>query len=796
MANLVIKFADLAAEPIGTGRDVTAEVLVSYTREVPLTDGTVLQAVPMRKQLGPGGTAIFEVTPADDPTVQADFRGFGLRVEWLLTHRAGRGRQTETRAARTVKVLTSDGATVQFGTLLPAEDVGPQYATVGELLADVADVYATIDNLAATATTLPPGSPATVTVTGAIPNKVVNFSIPRGADGAPGMGYEEGQQLLAQNQATLDAAQSAATDAANAIRDNLATDINTPGTPAYEAISDVAGSIAEPAINTVVGRLLVDATAHGVVGDGTTNNSAALNALIQSVSTAGGGVIVLPIGTYLGIGGITGASNVTLRGVDRDGVIIRKSGSNSTWLNTGASDNFRVENLTIDGAGGVTTRGITFTAGSTDCTLAGVKVLGMPAFAVDTASGASGVNITGSLFVDCNIAVRLSGNISRVLIDGNTFKDWQDSGIYLVGTASTSAQDVTISNNEILPHKTGTPAEKVRQPVRIHGDDTNNHRNVVIRGNTVTGMGTNHADTAAPGSADLISIHRTTGFEVSGNTVRHGGDVGLTIAQGCRDGRVFGNLSQDNDTVGLCLGSAGSPVPVRNVTVTGNTFLNNALDRPDTGGQTIDRSVERAKSSILAVQAQDCVIDGNVIEYPAGHPRATRYAISWRECERVHIGAVGTGNKSVGHTSPYYADTPASTGMTTTGHAELVANPPNSEAGRFVIAGIPIIVGNTVPEGVVTAPRGAVYLRTSGAAGDQIYYKNQDGTNVGWRASSQAPGQNATNLANAAHPINTSGKFKGVCVFNNTTNRPVWASNGDPTSPWFDATGTAVITPT
>ena len=736
-------------------------------------------------------------------------------------------------------------------------------AAVGGAMAQAGQAVQTIDNLTATATTLPPGSPATATVTGPMGAKVVNFSIPRGADGAPGMGSEEGAILVSQAEAaataaanahteseaaktaaqsSADAAATAAVDAAaiaapqaaqeaaDSIRDNLATDISTPGNPAYEALVDVAGQISDPQtaslitatdtatraaldallddvevdltdyptkgeVDAAISRLLVDATAHGVVGDGATNNSAALNALMASVSAAGGGVIVLPIGTYIGIGGITGASNVTLRGVDRDGVIIRKSGSNSTWFNTGASSNFRIENLTIDGAGGVTTRGITFTAGSTDCTLAGVKVLGMPAFAVDTASGASGVNITGSLFVDCNIAVRLSGNISRVLIDGNTFKDWQDSGIYLVGTASTSAQDVTISNNEILPHKTGTPAEKVRQPVRIHGDDTNNHRNVVIRGNTVTGMGTNHADTAAPGSADLISIHRTTGFEVSGNTVRHGGDVGLTIAQGCRDGRVFGNLSQDNDTVGLCLGSAGSPVPVRNVTVTGNTFLNNALDRPDTGGQTIDRSVERAKSSILAVQAQDCVIDGNVIEYPAGHPRATRYAISWRECERVHIGAVGTGNKSVGHTSPYYADTPASTGMTTTGHAELVANPPNSEAGRFVIAGIPIIVGNTVPEGVVTAPRGAVYLRTSGAAGDQIYYKNQDGTNVGWRASSQAPGQNATNLANAAHPINTSGKFKGVCVFNNTTNRPVWASNGGPTDPWFDAMGTAVITP-
>src|SRR5699024_1083612 len=104
-----------------------------------------------------------------------------------------------------------------------------------------------------------------------------------------------------------------------------------------------------------------------------------------------------------------------LRGADRDGTIILKSGSNSTWINTGSSSNFRIENLTIDGNGGVTTRGITFSSGSVDCALDRVTVRNMPAFATDTQSGASDVNVTGSLFVDCNIAVRLSGNISRVL---------------------------------------------------------------------------------------------------------------------------------------------------------------------------------------------------------------------------------------------------------------------------------------------------------------------------------------------------------------------------------------------
>ena len=54
-------------------------------------------------------------------------------------------------------------------------------AAVGGAMAQAGQAVATVDNLAATATTLPPGSPATATVTGPMGAKVVNFSIPRGA---------------------------------------------------------------------------------------------------------------------------------------------------------------------------------------------------------------------------------------------------------------------------------------------------------------------------------------------------------------------------------------------------------------------------------------------------------------------------------------------------------------------------------------------------------------------------------------------------------------------------------------
>lgn len=76
-----------------------------------------------------------------------------------------------------------------------ADSVAAQLSSIGD------QAYAaqqTIQNLQGAATTLPPGSSATVTVTGTGTSKVINVGVPRGADGAPGapgMGYAEGVEL-------------------------------------------------------------------------------------------------------------------------------------------------------------------------------------------------------------------------------------------------------------------------------------------------------------------------------------------------------------------------------------------------------------------------------------------------------------------------------------------------------------------------------------------------------------------------------------------------------------------------
>ena len=61
-------------------------------------------------------------------------------------------------------------------------------------------------------------------------------------------------------------------------------------------------------------KIYYNAKIHGAKGDGVTDDSPALNALVQTVHDAGGGTIWLPKGTYMLDSPIIWASNVSLRG--------------------------------------------------------------------------------------------------------------------------------------------------------------------------------------------------------------------------------------------------------------------------------------------------------------------------------------------------------------------------------------------------------------------------------------------------------------------------------------------------
>lgn len=107
--------------------------------------------------------------------------------------------------------------------------------------------------------------------------------------------------------------------------------------------------------------------AYGAVGDGVTDDTAAINAAISAAGTAGGGIVFFPPGTYLS-SGVPMRSYVTLGGCGDASVIKLKDGTNGDLITNFDSSvqETTIEKLLLDGNksfnGTAACRGIAYTA--------------------------------------------------------------------------------------------------------------------------------------------------------------------------------------------------------------------------------------------------------------------------------------------------------------------------------------------------------------------------------------------------------------------------------------------------
>lgn len=163
----------------------------------------------------------------------------------------------------------------------------------------------TVNGLAVTAQTVAYGEPATATITGAAPTKTINISIPEG------MPDSIGADLTASSQASADDAAAAADRAEAAENAKFLTQDDGVETLFRD---DVAGPLTQAAFDdltsanigdgaTVTGAAVRDreghvlARDHGALGDGSTNDHAAIAAALASIPS---GVVRLDPGrTYL-----------------------------------------------------------------------------------------------------------------------------------------------------------------------------------------------------------------------------------------------------------------------------------------------------------------------------------------------------------------------------------------------------------------------------------------------------------------------------------------------------------------
>lgn len=381
----------------------------------------------------------------------------------------------------------------------------------------------------------------------------------------------------------------------------------------------------------------ISVKAHGAVGDGATDDTAAIQAAIDACTVAGGGIVFLPK-TANGYAAttLTLKSGVTLRG-DRL-VTLKKIGAavGIFILTANGATDCGIENLTINANGLVTSYPFQF---STNTARAFVRRCSftdtfIAVNGIETRDGTTDLTIEDSFFDGFLDAIRVNQNPQRVAIRRNRFTNWRNRAIYVFGQATVAATDLVIEHNHISA-PSFTASGNARQPIQVVGNDAMPHKRVRVNFNTVIGPGTSWTAPSNWGTADQISLHRCEDFEVIGNISRDGGDGGLTVSQQCQRGVVANNVCLNNDAVGIFLGSSTTTF-LRRIAVIGNTCVNNGQNRQG------DRAAAN-RAGIWPYNTSDCMISGNVLGDDQG-VKTQQYGVSMTACTNLLLGNLDAGN--------------------------------------------------------------------------------------------------------------------------------------------------------
>jgi Pectate lyase superfamily protein len=154
-------------------------------------------------------------------------------------------------------------------------------------------------------------------------------------------------------------------------------------------------------------------TGYGATGNGTTDDTSAIQSAINAAQNAGGGVVFFPSGTYKLTGSLTVTGSIQLlgAGVNTTSLSQATSGLTGPWLSISASF-VTVSNLRITASAATTGSAIGFAAGSNATNLYVEQCrFGSHAGACFTNSDSGGSSTTRATFTSCRFDVETTAGI-------------------------------------------------------------------------------------------------------------------------------------------------------------------------------------------------------------------------------------------------------------------------------------------------------------------------------------------------------------------------------------------------
>ena len=523
----------------------------------------------------------------------------------------------------------------------------------------------------------------------------------------------------------------------------------------------------------------------GAVGDGVTDDTAAIQAALDS----GAGQVTFPDGTYLISAQIEPESNQTLLGTG--GTLTMVNGTFDQGVYVDTKPNVRIDGLRIIGAsGGNSFDQAILVVGSTNVTIENCLIQDIGNEAASPNEYGHGIEIDGSSvnvkiinntiknikgfgqFRGDGITVRSSFN---TLIQGNTIDTNRRMQIAVIDDAI----DVKIISNHLLngylagidiePNSVNTTGEITIQGntirnfgikpgatigAQFYGIDlhSNEFDNISVVGNIISAEnaqaiscihGQNIAKFATisgnvlwcNGYADGMTLNAGNGFKnlvISGNIIREFAAYGII---GDKNGTVVvdSNILESAQAtaaggIRLITGTVDSTY----ATITGN---NVKIDSAVIGAGIFLQGL----NGLVVEDNTVTVSSGNGIEVYSnianmiGAVVSNNFVIDTNtgvDAYKVYSAGVGAiincvfgGNAQTGFTNH----------LTTSG-AVTFARSINPAGFAMNAANLIWLTGANSPEGVVTADVGSLYTRTNGGAGTTLYVKESGTGNTGWVA--------------------------------------------------------------